>query len=450
MLKIKEINKIRTMYYEQGYTTTQIARIMKLSRDTVYKYTQFKDMSTDVIVNKYRSKLSIYKDDMINILNYDRLHHYKLHHTGSKVHEILKDKYPDFNFSKGTVIKYFARLKHEFYYKHNGFLPLDHKPGEAQVDFGDCIFIEKGKKQHGKFIALTFSYSNSTYIQIIRKKNAESTEKALKNIFEYLNGVPHTIWFDNDTAIVILKKKSDGTTQRIITESFQRFAIHYGFRLVFMNPMKPNEKGTVEQAVRFMRRNLLVPIPSFDDLNEFNKELLDKCTSALKREHYIYKKPIIDLHFEDINELNKLAPTPFVCSSVENRVLDNYGRLSLNNAIYYYLNPEYAYKKVQIKLLPDDIEVYDEDGIFLMRTARVVGKAGARWINWSPYIRLLADKPAAIYNFSFLDLFNDRSDIIEKITKLQTSRLKQFLNDFADMIDKDGIDKAVSNVDKLL
>lgn len=32
MLTLKEINKIRTMYYEQNYRATEIARIMKISR----------------------------------------------------------------------------------------------------------------------------------------------------------------------------------------------------------------------------------------------------------------------------------------------------------------------------------------------------------------------------------------------------------------------------------
>ena len=52
--------------------------------------------------------------------------------------------------------------------------------------------------------------------------------------------------------------------------------------------MRPNEKGTVEQGVRFMRRNLLVPLPSFDDFDLFNKELLDKSKELLKREHYVF------------------------------------------------------------------------------------------------------------------------------------------------------------------
>ena len=134
MLRPKDINKIRVMLYEQGYTPTQISRIMKISRSTVLKYAKFANMNVDIVDIKVRrctNKIAKYKDEIIGILNYDRLHYYKRHHTGSSVYEILKERYVDLNVSKATVINYFIRLKKEFYYKHNGFLPLDHKPGEA-------------------------------------------------------------------------------------------------------------------------------------------------------------------------------------------------------------------------------------------------------------------------------------------------------------------------------
>ena len=40
------------------------------------------DMSTDIKVSKNANKMAKYKDEMIGILNYDRLHHYKQHYTG--------------------------------------------------------------------------------------------------------------------------------------------------------------------------------------------------------------------------------------------------------------------------------------------------------------------------------------------------------------------------------
>lgn len=214
--------------------------------------------------------------------------------------------------------------------------------------------------------------------------------------------------------------------------------------------MRPHEKGTVEQGVRFMRRNLLVPLLSFDDFDTFNKELLDKSKDLLKKEHYVLKQAIIDLHFEDITELNQLPTTPFEPSSIVTRKIDNYGRLTTEGRLYYYLSPSYAYKKIQVKFLSDTLEIYEEDGKHIMNVPRLSATKGARYINWSPYIRLLADKPAAMYNFSFLDLFEGNDAIIEKITKLEATKLQTFLYSFANMIDNIGIDEAVKKVNTLV
>jgi hypothetical protein len=78
-----------------------------------------------------------------------------------------------------------------------------------------------------------------------------------------------------------------------------------------LNVNRGYEKGTVEQGVRYMRRNLLVPLSLFDDFYKYNLELLDKSKQLMKREHCVLKQPIIDFHFEDITELNPLPPTPF-------------------------------------------------------------------------------------------------------------------------------------------
>ena len=172
-----------------------------------------------------------------------------------------------------------------------------------------------------------------------------------------------------------------------------------------MNPECGYKKATFEQVVRFMRRNLLVQLPEFNNFDEFNKKLLTKSSELLKREHYILKQPNVDLYFEDINELNQLPPTPFVCTSVASRKLDNYGRLATENRHYYYLDPALSYERVQVKYLSNQLGIYYEEGTHIMTIPRISGKPGLRYINWSPYIRLLADKPAAMYNFYFLDLF---------------------------------------------
>lgn len=170
----------------------------------------------------------------------------------------------------------------------------------------------------------------------------------------------------------------------------------------------------------------------------------------MKREHYVLKQPIIDLHFEYITELNPLPPTPFEASSVSLRKLDNYCRLTTDNRHYYYLSLSLAYEKVQVKFLPEQLEIYYDDRIYIVTASRMNIKPGARYINWSPYIRLLDDKPAAMYKFSFLDLFEGNNEIIEKITKLDSIKLREFLLKFKDMIDKEGLKNTLLKIEELL
>ena len=55
-----------------------------------------------------------------------------------------------------------------------------------------------------------------------------------------------------------------------------------------------------------------------------------------------------------------------------------------------------------------------------------------------------------MYNFSFLDLFECNDTIIEKITKLEATKLQAFLYLFSNMIDNIGIDEAVKKVNTLV
>lgn len=55
-----------------------------------------------------------------------------------------------------------------------------------------------------------------------------------------------------------------------------------------------------------------------------------------------------------------------------------------------------------------------------------------------------------MYNFSFLDLFEGNNEIIEKITKLDSVKLRDFLLKFADIIDKEGLKIAINKIDLVI
>lgn len=84
-----------------------------------------------------------------------------------------------------------------------GYLPLEHHPGEAQADFGYADFYENGKLHHeAKYLVLSFPHSNGGYLQLNYGENMERLLEGLVAMFEYIGGFPTEIWFDNTRTIV--------------------------------------------------------------------------------------------------------------------------------------------------------------------------------------------------------------------------------------------------------
>jgi hypothetical protein len=132
--------------------------------------------------------------------------------------------------------------------------------------------------------------------------------EGLINIFNHIGGVPYRIWFDNP-ATIVNKVLKDG--ERVLNETFTRFKNHYCFTSAFCNVGKGNEKGNVENKVGYLRRNLLVPVPRFDDLRTFNQRLLERCDEDMNRPHYKKETLIADLFAEDRTRFLPL-PTMYI------------------------------------------------------------------------------------------------------------------------------------------
>lgn len=141
MLTLKEINKIRAMYYDSHCTVTFIARRLQVSKGTVYKYLKYYDFSPTLKTSVRHRLLDPYRDTIITWLEEDRRHPRKQRHTGKRVYDRLKESFPDFNVSYYTTNLYFKELCTQVFQSHNGYIPLTHAAGECQADIGDCTYF---------------------------------------------------------------------------------------------------------------------------------------------------------------------------------------------------------------------------------------------------------------------------------------------------------------------
>ena len=90
--------------------------------------------------------------------------------------------------------------------------------------------------------------------------------------FERIGRAPRLLVLDNAT-------EAGRMAFGKVTESrlFSQLRAHYRCESRYCNPYSGNEKGSVENAVGFLRRNLLVPVPVADSLDELNARLASGC-----------------------------------------------------------------------------------------------------------------------------------------------------------------------------
>jgi transposase len=436
MNKIEEIHRL---YNQEGKSLREIVDITGYAFETVQKYAYRKDFNIEIpIIQTREGKLDPFKDLIDLWMEEDLKVHKKQRHTAERIHERLERLYPnEFKVSSRCVRKYVSQKKKELKAYNKCYIPLEHPPGTAQADFGEAYFIENGVKQKGFSLNLSFPYSNAGFCQLFKSQNQECLLQGLKNIFEYIGGVPVSITFDNPSTIVI-KIKEHGN--RELTSIFTNFKLHYGFNSNFCNPNSGHEKGSVENKVGYLRRNMLVPIPEFKDIAEFNKELLEKCSNNMNRIHYKKNKLISELFKEDILDLKSLPNKAFEVFKLQKGTADKYGKVKYDKKLYSTA-PAFAQSEVWIKASANKIEILD-DSYSLIQTHKRLYGGQTESINWLPYIELMAKRPNS---FMFTGFFKELPHTIQRyFERLQYLEKKMALNALNRMITETDMDTAIT------
>ncbi len=113
------------------------------------------------LTKRRSSKLEPFLPIIEEILKSDRQVHRKQRHTAHRIFQRLRDEH---GYDGGeTIVKDAVRaLKQR---NREVFLPLSHRPGEAQVDFGFADVWLDGEKTQVALFVMTLPYSGAIYIQ---------------------------------------------------------------------------------------------------------------------------------------------------------------------------------------------------------------------------------------------------------------------------------------------
>jgi transposase len=238
----------------------------------------------------------------------------KQRHTAKRVLDRLRDEH---GFTGGyTIVK--ASMREHQRRSREMFVPLGHRPGHAQADFGEALVMIGGVEQKAHFFAFDLPHSDACYVRAYPAATAEAWMDGHVHAFAFFGRVPLSVLYDNDRCLVA-RILPDGTRKR--ARLLSELLSHYVIEDRYGRPGKGNDKGSVEGIVGWARRNFMVPLPRFATWDDFNTWLEEQC----RRRH----ADILRGHHEtigqrlqrDLEAMMDLPPAPFeACDQATGRV----------------------------------------------------------------------------------------------------------------------------------
>jgi transposase len=248
MLVAEEAVEIRVLS-RQGKSIRDIARMLKISRNTVRRYVRGEGLPR--YERRARpSKLDDYKQ-------------YVAERVRAAAPEwipatVLLRELRALGYPGGVSIlkDHLATLKPVA--KPEPLIRFETEPGrQMQADFAT---IRRRKDRLAVFIA-TLGWSRATYVEFVTDERMETLLGCHERAFYFFGGVPREVLYDNMRTVVTARDRYGPGLHRY-NRTFLDFAHHHGFVPRLCQPYRPRTKGKVERFIRYLRASFYVPLAS--------------------------------------------------------------------------------------------------------------------------------------------------------------------------------------------
>ena len=281
--------QIHTLHRERGLKNKQIAAELGLHPETVAKWLRRPSYEQRKAAPR-PSKLDQFKPQILRMLERHR-------YTAAQILTRLREEGYQGGYS---ILKdYVAKVRPP---DRPAYLTLHFEPGEcAQVDWGHAGVINVGNtRRRLSFFVMVLCHSRMLYVEFTLAQTMEHFLACHQNAFEFFGGSVAKVMVDNLKSAVL----SHPTGQpAIFNPRYIDFANHYGFEVRACNVGAANEKGRVENGVRYVRSSFLngMELDEFAPINPAAHHWLD--TVANVRVHGETHRRPVDLfeHRQDPN-----------------------------------------------------------------------------------------------------------------------------------------------------
>lgn len=415
MKSVYEQEAVRKAHHVDGKSQRQIASELGISRNTVSRLLKTRaGENRRYCLRQPKPKPALGEVEVWiqAVLAADEQSPKKQRHTARRIYERLKTEC-GYTGSERSVRRLVAELRQ----KHpEVFLPLAFQPGEmAQVDWAEVSINLGGQRRKVQLFCLVLNHSGAFYCQAFDRANQEAFFEGHTRAFRFLNGVPRCITYDNLTSAV--KKVLQGRN-REENERFVGFRSAWLFDSRFCSPARGNEKGRVENMVKFAERNFFVPVPWVDSLEELNEQLIGCCELYLTHTQARQTQAVGErLEAERPALLPLPQYQPECCRIVSLKA--NQSALVQFETNRYSVPMDAAYQTLWLKAFVDRVEITNQETVIATHS-RLKGRFQES-IRFEHYRKALERKPGGSQHLRALD----KEPTLEKSPSPTVSRYPQ-------------------------
>jgi transposase len=394
MLTVETIGRIRREHFLKGKTIKQIARDLKVSRNTVRKVLRSGETSFEYERSvQPRPKLGRWTEELDALLSRNAAKSAREQLTLIRIFEELRSRGYDGGYD--ALRRYAQRWsKERGQAAATAYVPLSFAPGEAyQFDWSHEIVLLGGVTVTVKVAHVRLCHSRMLFVRAYPRETQEMVFDAHERAFAFFKGSCRRGIYDNmKTAVDAICIGKD----RLYNRRFLQMCSHYLVDPVACTPASGWEKGQVENQVGLVRERFFTPRLRFKSFEELNAWLADKCIAYAKAHRHpeLTEQTVWDV-FEA--ERGKLVPYAgkfdgfhAVPASVSKTCLVRFD----NNK--YSVAASAVGRPVEVQAYADRI-VIRQDGRIVAEHRRAFGRGETVYDPWH-YVPVLSRKPGALRN----------------------------------------------------
>src|SRR5437660_2397056 len=394
MLVVETIGRIRREHRIKGKSIREIARDLKVSRNTVRKVVRSGGASFGYMrVVQPRPKLGSGHADLDGMLSANEGKPARERLTLIRIFEELRGL--GYEGSYDAVRRYAKRWGVEHGAEMaEGYVPLSFAPGEAyQFDWSHEVVLINGVTVTVKVAHVRLCHSRMLFVRAYPRETQEMVFDAHTRAFGFFRGGCTRGIYDNmKTAVETVFIGKD----RQYNRRFLRMCSHYLVEPTACTPASGWEKGQVENQVGLVRERFFTPRLRVASYEELNAWLLDRCVAYAKaHKHPERVDRTIWQAFEA--ERPQLVPIrgPFDGFHATQASVSKTCLVRFDNNKYSVASRAVG-RPVEIQAYADRI-VIRQDGAIVGEHRRRFGRGATIYDPWH-YVPVLARKPGALRN----------------------------------------------------